>query len=115
MTIYYIREKAVLKVTFTPTEMTLLGRLAAAIDFPLPNIGGLSKRSPYVLIRIEQLLSFAEQHNDDIDLVSAIFKYGIDKKISLLEKVPAKTREGYRERAKAAVKSLPQGFFMKKD
>lgn len=115
MTTSYIKEKAVLKVAFTPTEMTLLSRLAAAIDFPLVNIGGLSKKSPYVLVRIEQLLSFADQHTEDIDLVSIIFKYGIDKKISLIEKTPAKMREGYRAKAVAAVKSLPQGFFMKKD
>ena len=113
MTITFDNVKSAIKVDFGPTEMNYLGRVSRAVGIPLSNFGGLTKESPYLLIRVEQLCSFAE---DTCDVESMVSKFGIEKKLSKLESMPQAARGIIRNGAvKFISEKLPKGFFMKKD
>ena len=113
MNITFIRENSTIKVEFGPTEMTYLSRVSKAVGIPLSNFGGLTKESPFILIRIEQLCSFAE---DTCDVESLVSKFGIEKKLSKLEAMPNSVRGIVRGGVIRFIsEKLPKGFFAKKD
>lgn len=113
MNITFQKDSSTIKVEFGPTEMKYLSRVSRAVGIPLSNFGGLTKESPYILIRIEQLCSFAE---DTMDVESIVSKFGIEKKLSKLESMPGAARGIIRGGViKFISEKLPKGFFAKKD
>ena len=113
MNIVFIPKNSTIKVEFGPTEMKYLGRVSKAVGIPLSNFGGLTKESPFVLIRVEQLCSFAE---DTMDVESMVSRFGIEKKLDKLESMPSAARGIIRNGAIRFIsEKLPRGFFAKKD
>ena len=112
MNITFLHENSAIKVEFAPTEMKYLSRVSRAVGIPLSNFGGLSNDSPYILIRVEQLCSFAE---DTMDIESMVSTFGVEKKLSKLESMPECTRGIIRKGViKFISEKIPKGFFMKK-
>lgn len=104
--------ESTIRVEFEPDEMRYLIRLSRAVGIPLSLFGGLSKESPFVIIRIEQLCSFAE---DTMDVESIVSKFGIEKKLDKLESLPATARTILRKGVVRFIsEKLPSGFFAKK-
>lgn len=112
MNVTFLQENSAIRVEFEPDEVKYLARVSRAVAIPLETFGGLTKDSPYVDIRIEQLCSFAETN---MDVEAIVDKFGVEKRLSKLESLPEWVRKGIRSHVVRFISDrIPKGFFMKK-